>query len=593
MSYQLRDFNYLDIYAGNITLAGQNLDGTWVAPIVTESNVFCDNVYVNRAKYCDTSGNITSGIFTILNNPSSGNVLTGVTGNTAQWVAPGAFAGNIAGANVITANLLNTINVVASGNITAYQYTSTATTLPPLIVNSTAQVANLNAASSGVSLETEALGTTGTAVNVGLAVPPTTGQILVATSATTATWQDAGAITGDINPSSITVTGQITSNVTTGTAPFVINSTTVIPNLHAESSDKILVTEVTSGIHYFATATSATTGEKDLKINDQVWTNQTGNLIHAAGGFYTGITGKIFSQGLTDQLVLGNALATTKTVISAPAPAGARTVTIGDAGADSDVVLNTGGLHVITNLPGGSNEVLVSTGTGTSAWTASGPAATSTDALNTATTSVDVSASVAPSSGDILEASSSTAAAWVTPTYAKPSNSGTSGYILTATGASTSSWQANPAGSIGLGGETITFSKTFTNTELTTTDTYWNDANMEVLPPVADAWYKVYCVVATFKPGATAYTGGGAGGGSGGTSQDININAQAGIYKLMGPSDIRGVVKKNAMLSTLTYFSDAIYINNGVYLYRLNSTPFATGDGTLTITVVYSLFSQA
>ena len=43
--------------------------------------------------------------------------------------------------------------------------------------------------SGGTSSSTDALGTTGADVNVGAAAPPTTGQVLTATSATAATWQ--------------------------------------------------------------------------------------------------------------------------------------------------------------------------------------------------------------------------------------------------------------------------------------------------------------------------------------------------------------------------------------------------------------------
>ena len=73
----------------------------------------------------------------------------------------------------------------------------------------------------------EALGTTGTAVNVGAAAPPSTGQSLVATSATTATWQTpsgapSGAAGGDLggtypNPT-VEALGTTGTAVTVGTA---------------------------------------------------------------------------------------------------------------------------------------------------------------------------------------------------------------------------------------------------------------------------------------------------------------------------------------------------------------------------------------
>ena len=59
-------------------------------------------------------------------------------------------------------------------------------------------------------------------------------------------------ISGAVNAANLT-TGLITSNVTTGTAPFVVNSTTRVANLNvdrANLSDSTLVTRQTSGLYY-------------------------------------------------------------------------------------------------------------------------------------------------------------------------------------------------------------------------------------------------------------------------------------------------------------------------------------------------------
>ena len=72
--------------------------------------------------------------------------------------------------------------------------------------NTTDTLTNKTIASgSGNTVTAELLGTTGASVNVGASAPPTTGQSLVATSATTATWQTQGfgsttyALTGSNN----------------------------------------------------------------------------------------------------------------------------------------------------------------------------------------------------------------------------------------------------------------------------------------------------------------------------------------------------------------------------------------------------------
>lgn len=56
------------------------------------------------------------------------------------------------------------------------------------------------AAAAGGGGPAESLDTTGAAVNVGSAAPPTTGDVLTATSATTATWQAPAGGSGLTQP---------------------------------------------------------------------------------------------------------------------------------------------------------------------------------------------------------------------------------------------------------------------------------------------------------------------------------------------------------------------------------------------------------
>jgi len=60
----------------------------------------------------------------------------------------------------------------------------------------------------------------------------------------TLTTPNIGAATG----ASLSVTGQLTSTVSTGTPPFVVSSTTLVPNLHAATADS--ATNVTGVIPY-------------------------------------------------------------------------------------------------------------------------------------------------------------------------------------------------------------------------------------------------------------------------------------------------------------------------------------------------------
>jgi hypothetical protein len=108
-----------------------------------------------------------------------------------DWRAPGAIGGVTPGSAAFT-------TVAASGQITSTVTTGTA----PLVVASTTAVANLNAS------------------------------LLLGN-----TWASPGAIGGTTPGSAahttISASGQITSTVTTGTAPLVIASTTVVANLNA------------------------------------------------------------------------------------------------------------------------------------------------------------------------------------------------------------------------------------------------------------------------------------------------------------------------------------------------------------------------
>jgi hypothetical protein len=62
----------------------------------------------------------------------------------------------------------------------------------------------ITSAASGTIPAAEALGTTGADVDVGSAAPPSIGQVLTATSATTATWQAPGG--GGITLTAATIT---------------------------------------------------------------------------------------------------------------------------------------------------------------------------------------------------------------------------------------------------------------------------------------------------------------------------------------------------------------------------------------------------
>ena len=76
-------------------------------------------------------------------------------------------------------------------------------------------------------------------------------------------------ISGAVNAANLT-TGLITSNVTTGTAPFVVNSTTRVANLNvdrANLSDSTLVTRQTSGLYYPTFSSGNATSNYGVGVN--------------------------------------------------------------------------------------------------------------------------------------------------------------------------------------------------------------------------------------------------------------------------------------------------------------------------------------
>jgi len=72
MAYQLRNTNLLDVHVGQLYVEGMDLNGNLIAPIVTTSNVLCENVYVQRAVECDNCGNIQGDLIVNGNITSTG-----------------------------------------------------------------------------------------------------------------------------------------------------------------------------------------------------------------------------------------------------------------------------------------------------------------------------------------------------------------------------------------------------------------------------------------------------------------------------------------------------------------------------------------
>jgi len=118
MSFLLYENNH-PVYAGTINLSALDSTGVLTAPIVTESDILCENVYVARAVICDNCGDI-EGDLTVTGNAEidgwldvDGNVSTGdlnVIGNinVSGWI-------DVIG-NIDTADSINAANANINGD---------------------------------------------------------------------------------------------------------------------------------------------------------------------------------------------------------------------------------------------------------------------------------------------------------------------------------------------------------------------------------------------------------------------------------------------------------------------------------------------
>lgn len=225
-----------------------------------------------------------------------------------------------------------------------------------------------NQDTTGKSAKTDALNSATTAVNVSAAAAPTSGQALIATSSTAATWQSlpgggdaltSGSLAQFAATTSAELRGVLSDETGSGAAVFATSPALTTPNLGTPSA---------------ATLTNAT----GLPIGTGVSGLGTG-----VATFLATPSSANLASALTDETGTGAAVFANSPTLVTPA-------------------LGTPASGVATNL------------TGTASGLTSGNA-TQASALKSATTTVNVDSATAPSSGQVLTATSSTAATWQTP----------------------------------------------------------------------------------------------------------------------------------------------------------------------------------
>lgn len=347
-----------------------------------------------------SSGNITSNAFVITNNPVAGYVLTGIDSGNVSWQAAGGGGGN--GIHSIWADygnalptltsFVNVSNATAPTNgqvLTAANSTAafwiTPTVLPAALVAVekkfngslylTGVTTNANTNQTIFINEaifdntTESLSIAGSYVST-----KTTNQLVLGTTNTTTinstapsasrvvTIPDAGA-----DSSLVTDTGGALNITNTGTSAYVLTATgTNAANWAAPAATTSTAIESVSTLIYLTGVPANSTSDQAMKTQ-AIYINNN-NLVFPAGQGFVGSGSSDFSlQRTTNQIKLGS-LVGNYTILNSTAPSATRTVTLHDAGANSNFVLNTGGALTITDLPAGANEVLISSSTTGATW---------------------------------------------------------------------------------------------------------------------------------------------------------------------------------------------------------------------------------
>ncbi|MEI6422201.1 MAG: hypothetical protein WCP55_08270, partial [Lentisphaerota bacterium] len=390
-----------------------NVGNLGAAQVLATANItaprFISNVAIGTAPFTVTSTTVVAN----LNSATAGTAGTVTTNAQPNITSVGllsaltvgnATANTIFGNGIFTAtgnanvgNIGATNHVGTTVNVTGQIITTVATSTAPFVVNSTTQVANLNVATAGTAGTATTAGTVTTnaqpnITSVGLLSALTVGNATANTvfgNGTIVTSGTGGNISGAnvISGNTINVTGQLISTVATSTAPLVVTSTTIVPNLyvaHANVSEMLNLTTGTTGNYYFTMA-SATSGNVAQVGNANILANLTTGILYA-----TKFSG---DGGLLSNLSGGSSI----------------------VNGTSNVIVAASG-NVTTSVAGNAN-IIVATGTG-----------------------ANVNGYLTISGNTTLG-----------PVANVKISGGSSGYVLTTDGASNLSWAASSGGGVTLG----------------------------------------------------------------------------------------------------------------------------------------------
>ena len=313
-----------NLSANNITISGSgNISGANVISATTFRGNLTNGVFSNGASNVSIpaiNGNVNISAF------GNANIFT-VTGTGIKVTGVANVTGNANIGNVGIGGILSVTGNANVGNLgTAGQIISTigTGTAPPFTVSSTDRVANLNVDYANVSdysvVTTQVSGTfypvfvngnsSGNyeyASNANLSFNTGTGNLSTSLLSVT-----GNANIGNIGTARVLATANVTapqliSNVITGTAPLVVTSTTVVPNLYvarANVSDNQVVTAQTTGIYYPTFVNGNTTANYALAANSGISANIANSALIATT-FVGNLSGNV-TGNITGSLVNGN-----------------------------------------------------------------------------------------------------------------------------------------------------------------------------------------------------------------------------------------------------------------------------------------------
>lgn len=236
--------SYLDAtYNVNARVLQSNV-ATGTAPIIVSSTTQVANLNVA------VSGSVVNGNSNVVIPSANGNVNINSAGNTTLVIT--GTGANITG----TANISGNANVGNLGTVTAIITTGNITTINSgLLQNGNSNVAitaNSNVTITATSNATLVVTSTGANIsgtanvsgnanvgNIGTVNIVGTGNANITGNITGGNLLTSGS-GGNISGANVVLANTFTSNVTTGTAPFVINSTTQVANLNVATAGNLI-----------------------------------------------------------------------------------------------------------------------------------------------------------------------------------------------------------------------------------------------------------------------------------------------------------------------------------------------------------------